>query len=172
MVSTSDQLSLPFSTDVQGPAGGWTGNFAQGASVLVAAPDITLSFENPVQGVGAQIQSAAFGNFMAQITAFAKDGTILGSFSENGVSTTDNDGSAIFIGLLDTNADISKITFDLTSAPSGPNGPILEFGIAAVDLTGSVSGVPEPSTWAMMILGFCGLGFMAYRRKDKLALNA
>jgi PEP-CTERM motif len=25
--------------------------------------------------------------------------------------------------------------------------------------------VPEPSTWAMMILGFCGLGFMAYRRK-------
>jgi len=26
--------------------------------------------------------------------------------------------------------------------------------------------VPEPSTWAMMILGFCGLGFMAYRRKN------
>ena len=25
--------------------------------------------------------------------------------------------------------------------------------------------VPEPSTWAMMILGFCGLGVMAYRRK-------
>jgi hypothetical protein len=26
--------------------------------------------------------------------------------------------------------------------------------------------VPEPSTWAMMIFGFCGLGFMAYRRKQ------
>jgi hypothetical protein len=26
--------------------------------------------------------------------------------------------------------------------------------------------VPEPSTWAMMILGFFGLGFMAYRRKQ------
>ena len=26
--------------------------------------------------------------------------------------------------------------------------------------------VPEPSTWAMMILGFVGLGFMAYRRKS------
>jgi PEP-CTERM motif len=25
--------------------------------------------------------------------------------------------------------------------------------------------VPEPATWAMMILGFCGLGFMAYRRR-------
>jgi hypothetical protein len=32
--------------------------------------------------------------------------------------------------------------------------------------------VPEPSTWAMMILGFCGLGFMAYRRKqDGAALS-
>jgi hypothetical protein len=28
------------------------------------------------------------------------------------------------------------------------------------------SAVSEPSTWAMMILGFCGLGFMAYRRKN------
>jgi hypothetical protein len=26
--------------------------------------------------------------------------------------------------------------------------------------------VPEPSTWAMMILGFFGVGFMAYRRKQ------
>ena len=27
--------------------------------------------------------------------------------------------------------------------------------------------VPEPSTWAMMILGFMGVGFMAYRRKSQ-----
>jgi PEP-CTERM motif len=27
---------------------------------------------------------------------------------------------------------------------------------------GPVSAVPEPSTWAMMILGFVGIGFMAY----------
>jgi hypothetical protein len=31
-----------------------------------------------------------------------------------------------------------------------------------------VEGVPEPSTWAMMILGFVGLGFMASRRKSTL----
>jgi hypothetical protein len=29
--------------------------------------------------------------------------------------------------------------------------------------------VPEPSTWAMMILGFAGVGFMAYRRRNQLA---
>jgi hypothetical protein len=32
----------------------------------------------------------------------------------------------------------------------------------------SVSAVPEPSTWAMMILGFVGLGFMTYRRKNSV----
>ena len=27
--------------------------------------------------------------------------------------------------------------------------------------------VPEPSTWAMMLLGFAGLGFAGYRRAKK-----
>jgi hypothetical protein len=30
------------------------------------------------------------------------------------------------------------------------------------------SAVPEPSTWAMMLIGFAGLGFMAYRRTRKM----
>jgi hypothetical protein len=34
------------------------------------------------------------------------------------------------------------------------------------------SAVPEPSTWAMLILGFAGVGFMAYRRKAKPSLMA
>ena len=38
--------------------------------------------------------------------------------------------------------------------------------------TGSVGAVPEPSTWAMMVLGFAGVGFMAYRRKSKPACVA
>jgi hypothetical protein len=33
-------------------------------------------------------------------------------------------------------------------------------------LSAVVAAVPEPSTWAMMVLGFLGIGFMAYRRKQ------
>jgi PEP-CTERM motif len=40
--------------------------------------------------------------------------------------------------------------------------------IAAV-ITGPVSAVPEPSTWAMMILGFAGIGAMTYRRRKQTA---
>ena len=35
-----------------------------------------------------------------------------------------------------------------------------------------VSSVPEPSTWAMMIFGFAGVGFMAYRRRNQTAAFA
>jgi len=31
--------------------------------------------------------------------------------------------------------------------------------------------VAELSTWAMMILGFAGVGFLAYRRKEKAAFR-
>jgi hypothetical protein len=30
----------------------------------------------------------------------------------------------------------------------------------------TVTAVPEPSTWAMMILGFAGVGYMTYRRRN------
>jgi PEP-CTERM motif-containing protein len=36
----------------------------------------------------------------------------------------------------------------------------------------NVAAVPEPSTWAMMILGFVGVGFMAYRRRNQAAALA
>jgi PEP-CTERM motif len=46
----------------------------------------------------------------------------------------------------------------------------------ASDLTGTftpqIAAVPEPSTWAMMILGFAGVSFMTFRRKSKPALLA
>ena len=41
-----------------------------------------------------------------------------------------------------------------------------------LEVEGVASAVPEPSTWAMMILGFAGVGFMAYRRSRGLALAA
>jgi hypothetical protein len=50
------------------------------------------------------------------------------------------------------------------SASGGPG----EYGY---NIAANVTAVPEPSTWAMMILGFFGLGFMAYRRKQSGALT-
>jgi hypothetical protein len=43
---------------------------------------------------------------------------------------------------------------------------------ATLSLSETVSAVPEPSTWAMMILGFAGVGFIACRRRSKPAMSA
>jgi PEP-CTERM motif len=37
---------------------------------------------------------------------------------------------------------------------------------------GNIPAVPEPSTWAMMILGFLGIGYMAYRAKTPVIKRA
>ena len=67
----------------------------------------------------------------------------------------------------------SILTFFQDDIATGTN----EAGPGFVDqiiINGSAisSSVPEPSTWAMLLLGFTGIGFMAYRRKSKSALMA
>lgn len=65
------------------------------------------------------------------------------------------------------NGDTTQVDF---TAPTGEYITSVEFnsvGSNAFEASDfAVSGVPEASTWAMMILGFLGVGFMAYRRKD------
>jgi PEP-CTERM motif len=50
-------------------------------------------------------------------------------------------------------------------------GPLVSNG--TYTLSGPfIASVPEPSTWAMMILGFAGVGFMAYRPSRKVPVLA
>jgi PEP-CTERM motif len=48
----------------------------------------------------------------------------------------------------------------------------LLYSSAAPDPLYSSSAVPEPSTWAMMLVGFAGLGFAGYRTSRKTAAFA
>jgi hypothetical protein len=87
---------------------------------------------------------------------FPFDNTAAGTASQN----SENIGFFPF-GFAGFNPTVPAIyTIDLTmdSATGSPLG--------SVEIQVDVGAVPEPSTWAMMILGFCGLGFMAYRRKQ------
>jgi hypothetical protein len=59
-------------------------------------------------------------------------------------------------------SNLTSVTFNSTTNVQFDN----------VGVSTMTAAVPEPSTWAMMILGFVGLGFMAYRRKSKPVLMA
>jgi hypothetical protein len=48
---------------------------------------------------------------------------------------------------------------------------IAETGQLTGNSTGDVvTGVPELSTWVMMLIGFASIGFMTHRRQQKVAL--
>jgi len=55
---------------------------------------------------------------------------------------------------------IQDVDLDTTSFSISDRANLL--GIVTV-----TAAVPEPSTWAMLILGFAGVGFMAYRRQSR-----
>ena len=63
-------------------------------------------------------------------------------------------GGIFIIGFLDSTANAIPATQESGAYPNG------------VALT-LASAVPEPSTWAMMILGFAGVGYMTYRRRKQ-----
>ena len=48
-----------------------------------------------------------------------------------------------------------------------------DFALDGISFTGpAVTSVPEPSTWAMLILGFLSLGFITCRKKNQTGLTA
>lgn len=148
----------------QGPS--WNGNFSDGEALIWTnqqGPDITLTFANLVRGVGAQIQADFFGDFTAEI--IGSDGGVLGTFTENGYSDSSGEGSAIFIGLLSDTANIKSIRFDLTSASDGSTN---DFAIGHVSIA-SGGAVPEPASWALMILGMGAVGGLARTRRRMTA---
>lgn len=40
-------------------------------------------------------------------------------------------------------------------------------GVSIYEVTMNVVAVPEPATWAMMVLGFAGISFITYRRRNQ-----
>jgi hypothetical protein len=60
---------------------------------------------------------------------------------------------------LDFSTTGGPLTLSFLSQDAGPYGAV----VGGVTIS---EAVPESSTWAMMIFGFFGLGFLAYRRKN------
>jgi hypothetical protein len=52
----------------------------------------------------------------------------------------------------------------------GINQTLFLIGGLEVFTISEIAAVPEASTWAMMLLGFMGVGFLAYRRKHQLRI--
>jgi hypothetical protein len=110
---------------------------------------------------------------------------IAGIFTSGSVTFNSSDGQQAVINIAGDSATFLQVghtftynlpglyivTYDIegTVAENGNAGFMVEN--QTVSKTGGdaillIQGVPEPSTWAMLLLGFLGVGFMACRKRS------
>ena len=128
-------------------------------------------------------------------TVSSVSGTVIGTTAINGLASYGGNDNTLFFpgspnfveraGVAFAAGGLSYNIFSITPAlnnygfcvssaqPSCTGGEADNAPPAVFTLTPSVvAAVSEPSTWALMILGFAGVGYVAYRRKDKLLPTA
>ena len=161
--STVATLVAPYIAPDNGlfPFGAWSAPLA-GSQWIVPTPIASTSLDPTYPG---------YYTYQEQVTLAA--GQVL-----SGKYLTDNTVTSITLAsptqtLVDPGGGF-KVPTTFTFAPVGAPGgtytltfSVENYAQASGNPTGlDVGAVPEPATWAMMILGFMGVGFMAYRRKS------
>jgi hypothetical protein len=158
---------------------------AGAACAAIASPasaDVVYTFTGNFQGSNFDPPNASFSltlpNFVTSDQTFTAAQASL-ACGDKFVACT----GITFLTDADPNFDIVTINFtNLTGG--GAQSTFYDFALntfatPGVALTDNPFGndatlttaVPEPSTWAMMLLGFVGIGFMAFRRKSRPALS-
>jgi len=162
------------------------------ANVPVTTPNVTFTTTSPINFASGGLYT--IGEFLSsgggstvltgagelshtlQNTLFDFKGSVTVT---NGQSFTvgHDDGLTLVInGVTVINQPGPTSFVNTTSTYTGPSGTFafeLVYGEccgAPANLSVSLplqTAVPEPSTWAMMILGFAGVGFLAYRRRNQ-----
>lgn len=149
--------------------GGTGSSFASGTGgtlgvnpASISAPDPSWTFTLAQAGSLTVIDGFSSGD-QFQITNF---GSAIGITS---AASTGSDCSNDITACLN-NAAMSQGTFNLAAGDYSISGTALTSpfgGGAAFFRVSSVAGVPEPGTWAMMLLGFGAMGFSLRRNRKQ-----
>jgi hypothetical protein len=132
----------------------WSGGFAAGTQLLFEEHEnepLQLTFADGVTGIGAAIEESVPRGFVATLTLFGLDDSLLGS-----VSAIGGDGP-VFLGAL-SDAPIGRARFSTMGA-----GGLVDAGFALGPL--ALRMLPEPSALALLLAGLGGLVVLRRRQR-------
>lgn len=130
--------------------------FAGGIDINNGTQVVAITGDHPV--IGSITRDAWHDvNLMLDYATQTYSVTIDGSVIASGLSFCGNNSTTTCNG-----APVTTMGWDLFDSFGGGND------IGAMDNFG-IGSVPEPSTWAMLLLGFAGLGFAGYRASRRTA---
>ncbi|MEO7410613.1 MAG: PEPxxWA-CTERM sorting domain-containing protein [Sphingomicrobium sp.] len=132
---------------------------SNGTGVLYNDRDTSIFIESLVSGgtfaLGAFDGSAVAGGVGTGATSLFVQGFLLGNLVNSGNFTINGGGFTNFSGLAGT---FDRLTFDGINGEGG-------FQLDNINLRAVEGAVPEPSTWAMMLIGFGAVGYSMRRRR-------
>ncbi len=167
----SPSITPPLVFQTLPPPTGIPTNFAKGDFILLTGltpgqfpspgnpGPITISFNQPVFGAGAQVAVDDTTNFTASIAAYDRNRNLLGQFSVPAKSSIALDNSAQFLGVRSDTANIASLVFSSSVSDRA-------VGINALSI--NAEPVPEPSSTAATIIGMAWFGLLAMNRKPKI----
>jgi PEP-CTERM motif len=151
--------------------GGAIQNFSSAGRFAISSPNyyntdttsFSINFSNPVAAFG--FYGTDIGDFGGQLSLLLTDTmgnttSLIVPATEGSGGEQPENGSVLYFGFYDLSTTYTSIAFQNSNTAD-------QFGFDNFTI-GSIQQVtpsaPEPATWAMMLLGFAGLGFVGYRR--------
>jgi hypothetical protein len=129
---------------------------ASGANfVEVQGGTLTFTFSTAVDAFGAYFSGVQ--NFVNDVITFS-DGTSQSLLIPN-AGTSNSVGAVVFAGFTDPGKQISSITIN------AGNSGFDDIGVDDARFASTTPGVPEPAAWALMLLGFGGIGAAIRNRR-------
>lgn len=132
---------------------GWAGEFAHGLPLLFdrVSGAVTLIFTSGLSSIDLAAQANFYGAYTSSLAAYS-GATLLGTVNASGFNDLTSEGTVPYLFFGGTN--ITSIVITTTNDGAG-------FAMGGVPVTG----VPEPSTWMMMLIGFGMVGLVVSSRR-------
>lgn len=114
-----------------------------------------------------RVTTSSFAGFKTDVGYFA-------DFPGIPPSTVDRPRAATigfnFLGGVPPGSDTAQLAIE-TNATRFTSGSLSAFHTGSATITAFAPSVPEPSTWAMMLVGFAGLGYAGYRKARQATIG-